>query len=145
MSSQHNTCNRAQVLTSIALIIYTHSHSTFNSHLKSGVHFVVEFCLCEPRVPAGTPASRLFVVVSSATNAINEVHYLFGVNPLSSRLLYFFAKKCGPGLPTTPPPPPQHPLCLLIKGQIMAKGAERWCPASIIIVDARHDRYPHAY
>ena len=34
---------------------------------------------------------------------------------------------------------------LNIKDQITAKGAERWCPTSIIIVDARHDRYPHAH
>jgi len=136
VSPQYNTLNGEQVLTGIALIIYTHLHSTFNFHLKSGVRVVAEFCLCAPRVPAGTPASRLFVDVST-------FHCLFGVNPLSSRLLYFFAKKCGPGLPTTPPPLPQRPPRLLIKGQTTAKGAG--CPTSIIVVDARHARYPHAH
>ena len=89
---------------------------------------------------AGTPESRLF---SFATNTINEGHYRFGANPLSSCLLYFFSKRCGLGLPTTPPPQP--PPRLLIKGQITAKGAEQWCPTSIIIVDVRCDRYPHAH
>ena len=79
VSPQHNTRNREQVLTGIALIVYTHLHSTFSSHLKSGVHVVAEFCLCEPRVPAGTAVSQPFVVVSFATNAINEVHYPFSV------------------------------------------------------------------
>jgi len=46
VSLQHNTRNREQVLTGIALIVYTHLHSTFNSH--SGIHVVAEFCLCEP-------------------------------------------------------------------------------------------------
>jgi len=48
VSPQHNTHNREQVLTGIALIVYTYLHSIFNCHLKSGVNVVAEFCLCEP-------------------------------------------------------------------------------------------------
>jgi len=68
VSPQYNTLNGVQVLTGITLIICMHSHSTFNCHLKSGVHVVADFCLCEPWVPAGTPASWLLVIVSIASS-----------------------------------------------------------------------------